>query len=134
MGDGPWGGLFVIALVTLMLGVAVGGVLYQREIAAFLHRIHDRIWPPPEPPASLTIERIARQARRLRAELLATDAGTPMARRLSVVKAYDDLLAEACRALDVPNTLTGMPPGVERDAERLHLESELEAAGLHLSV
>ena len=116
-----------------MLGVAVGGVFTtprSRRSSAGL--------PPreaaAEPPASLTIERFARQARRLRAELLATDAGTPMARRLSVVKAYDDLLAEACRALDVPDTLTGMPPGVERDAERLHLESELEAAGLHLSV
>ena len=134
MGDGPFGGPFVVALVTLMLGVAVGGVLYHAEIEAFFRRLYHRVKPPPEPPASLTIERIARQARRLRAELLATDAGTPMARRLSVVKAYDDLLAEACRALDVPDTLTGMPPGVERDAERLHLESELEAAGLHLSV
>lgn len=133
MGDGPWGGLFVIALVTLMLGVAVGGVLYQREIAAFLHRIHDRIWPPPEPPASLTIERIAREARKIRAELSSTDPGVPMARRIAVSQAYDDLLAEACRALGVPDTFTDLPPGIERDAERLHVEQELGAAGLRLS-
>jgi hypothetical protein len=133
MGDGPFTGLFVVALVTLMLGVAVGGALYHGEIAALARRLYHRVRPPPEPPASFTIQRIARQARRVRAELLATNAGTPMARRVSVLKAYDDLLAEACRALDVPDTLTGMPPGVERDAERLRVEIELEAAGLRLS-
>ena len=133
MGLGPVGGFLVLALVTVMLGAAVGGVLYQREIGGFLHRLRDRIWPPPEPPASLTIERIARQARQIRAELMATPPGTPNARRISVVNAYDDILAEACRALDVPDTLTSMPPGIERDAERLHVERVLSEAGLRLS-
>jgi hypothetical protein len=47
-------------------------------------------------------------------------------------RAYDDLLADACNALGVPDTLTGLPPGIERDAERLHVEDELKAAGLRL--
>jgi hypothetical protein len=130
---GQFGGVFVIALVTVMLGVAVGGVLFQHEIGAFFRRLHDRIWPPPEPPASLTIERIARQVRQVRAELNATPPGTPMARRVSVLNAYDDLLAEACRALDVPDTLTSVPQGIEREAERLHVEHELTTAGLRLT-
>ena len=64
---------------------------------------------------------------------MATPPGTPNARRISVVNAYDDILAEACRALDVPDTLTSMPPGIERDAERLHVERVLSDAGLRLS-
>jgi hypothetical protein len=133
MGLGVLAGVLTIALVTLMLGVAVGGVLYQREIGAFYRRVKHRLRPPPEPPGGPAIERIARNARRLRAQLLATTPGTPMARRISVTEAYDDLLAEACRALGVPYTLTGLPPGIERDAERLHVEEKLSAAGLRLS-
>lgn len=131
--DGPLGGFIDIALVTLILGVTVGVTLYQHEIAALLRRLASRISPPPEPPAGPPIERIVRDARRLRAELLAPSPGTPMARRVGVRQAYDDLLADACRALDVPDTLTGLPPGTERDAERLHVEQELAAVGLRLS-
>jgi hypothetical protein len=133
MGNGLVGGVLVIALVTLMLGATVGGALYQREIAALLRRLAGRVRPPPEPPAGPPIERIAQDARRIRAELLTLSPGTPMARRIGVWRAYDDLLADACRALGVPDTLTGMPPGTERDAERLHVQYELDAAGLRLT-
>jgi hypothetical protein len=129
--DGPSGGLVVLALVTLLLGVAVGGVLYQREIGALLRRLVRRVSPPPELPPGPPIERVARDVRRLRAALLATTPGTPMARRIGVTRAYDDVLADACRALDVPDSLTGLPPGIERDAERLRVEHQLRAAGLH---
>jgi hypothetical protein len=131
--DGPGGGIVVVALVTLMLGVTVGGVLYQHETAALLRRLALRVSPPPEPPAGPPIERIARDVRRLRPELLAPTPGTPMARRIGICRAYDDLLADACRALDVPDTLSGLPLGTERDAERLRVEHELDAAGLRLS-
>lgn len=83
-------------------------------------------------PVGPPIERIARDAHRLRAELLATAPGTPMARRLGLRQAYDDLLADACRALGVPDTLSALPPGTDRDAERLLVEHRLEAAGLRL--
>jgi hypothetical protein len=131
--DGAAGGIVRIALITLMLGVLVGGVLYQHEIAAWVRRLQRRLSPPPEPPAGPAIERIARDARRLRAEVLALAPGTPMARRIGVWRAYDDLLADACRALDVPDTLSTLPMGLERAAERLHVEHELDAAGLRLS-
>jgi hypothetical protein len=127
------GGLLTLALVTAMLGVTVGGALYQREIGGWARRTRQRIWAPPEPPAGSAIERIARDARRIRAEFVTTAQGTPMARRIGVTRAYDDLLAEACRALDVPDTLSDLEPGIERDAERLRVESELDAAGLRLT-
>lgn len=86
----------------------------------------------PLTPVGPPIERIASDARRLRGELRATAPGTPMARRLGLRKAYDDLLADACCALGVPDTLTVLPPGTDRDAERLLVEHRLEAAGLRL--
>ena len=130
--DGPLGGLIDIALATLLLGVTIGGVLYHQEVVDGFRRLAHRVSPPPEPPSGPPIERIARDVRRLRAELLATAPDTPMARRIGVRQAYDDLLVDACRALDVPDTLSGMPSGTERDAERLRVEHELEAAGLRL--
>jgi hypothetical protein len=56
-----------------------------------------------------------------------------MARRLGLSGAYDDVLSDACRALGVPDTLSELPPGLERDSERLHVEQELEEVGLRLS-
>ena len=131
--NGPWGGPLTVALVTAGMCAAVGGVLYQQEIGRRLRRLMRRISPPPEAPAEMPIERIARNARRLRAEMATLPPGTPVAHRASLVLAYDDLLIDACRALDVPDTLSGMPPGPERDSERLHVEFELEAVGLRLS-
>ena len=53
-----------------------------------------------------------------------------MARRTGTLAAYDDVLLEACRAVDLPDTLTGLAEGTERDAERLRLEFLLDRAGL----
>jgi glycerol dehydrogenase-like iron-containing ADH family enzyme len=125
-------GLAVIAICTVMLGTAVGGALYQHEIARRIRRVANRVSPPPEAPAGHPIERIVRDARRLRAELAPT-AGTPMARRIAVCRAYDDLLADACRAVGIPDTLTDLPLGTERDAERLNVEHQLAEAGVRLS-
>ena len=102
---GTGAGLITIALVTVMGGVVVGGVLYQHEIAAFVRRLRQRLSPAPEPPVGPPIERIASDVRRLRAELQALTPGLPMARRIGISRAYDDRLADACRALDVPDTL-----------------------------
>jgi hypothetical protein len=129
----PMRGLAVIALGTLWFGALVGGALYQREIGRILRRVERRVVAAPELPGGLPIERIARDARRLHAELATVSSGTPMARRLGLASAYDDLLAEACRALDIPDTLSGTPPGPERELERLHVEQQLEEAGLPLS-
>jgi hypothetical protein len=132
--DGPLGGLVVLALVTLFLGATVGGALYQAQIGHALRRLVSKVSPPTRPPAGPPIERLACDARRLRIELLTTAPDIPVARRIGLQQAYDDVLADACAALDVKNTLTSLPPGVERDAERLYVEHELDAAGLRLQV
>ena len=130
--EGPVAGLVVVAQVTLVLGAVVGGVLYQAEIVRGLRRLASKVSPPTPPPEGPAIERIGRDARRLRTELRTLAPGTPMARRIGLQLAYDDVLVDACAALGVANTLTALPLGLERDAERLYVENSLCAAGLHL--
>jgi hypothetical protein len=132
--DGPLAGLVVIALVTMICGVTIGGVLYQAEIVHGLHRLASRISPPPPPPDGPPIERIGCDARRLRRELHTLAPGVPLARRIGLQLAYDDVLVDACAALEIANTLTALPLGAERDAERLYVEHKLRAAGLRLQV
>ena len=56
-----------------------------------------------------------------------------MARRRGTALAYDDLLVLAARALDVPDTLSGVPPeDPGHRAARLRLEQALRRAGLVL--
>jgi hypothetical protein len=125
-------GILMVVLVTAMLAAGVSLALCQREIKAALRWAWHRVSPPPDPPAGPPIERIARDARRVRAQLRSLAAGTPMSRRQALWGAYDNLLADACRAVGVPDTLTGMPPGTERDVERLRIEHELDLAGVRL--
>jgi hypothetical protein len=129
---GLLGGIWDIAVATLLLGAVVGVVLWQHELESLWRRVRRRLSPPPEPPTSLAIERIARDARRLRRELRTLGAGTPMARRVGISRAYDDVLVDACHALGVPDTLSELEPGIERESERLRVEQELEAVGLSL--
>jgi hypothetical protein len=130
--DGPLGGLLVVAAITCTLVAVVGAVLYQREVGRVLARLRHRRTVVALP-ARLPIERIARNAQRLRGELAAVPSGTPMARRRGLTSAYDDLLVDACHALGVPDTLSGLEPGMERDCERLRVEQELQDVGLRLS-
>ena len=132
--DGPLAGLVVIALVTLICVVTVGGVLYQAEIVHGLRRLVSRFSPPTLPPEGPPIERLGCDARRLRRELLALAPGIPIARRIGLQLAYDDVLVDACAALEVANSLAALPLGAERDAERLYVEHKLDAAGLRLHV
>lgn len=49
----------------------------------------------------------------------------------AVLRAYDQRLTEACRCLEISEHLQPLD-GMDRDLERLRLESELQAAGLAL--
>jgi hypothetical protein len=119
--------------VTVFLVLLVGAVLHQHEIVRAARRLRERVSPPPEPPAGRPIDRIASDVRRVRREFLRPAPGLPMARRLALSMAYDDLLLDACRALEIPDTLSALPLGTERDAERLHVEHQLTRAGLRLT-
>jgi hypothetical protein len=131
---GPLAGLVVIALVTAVGSAILGAVLYLTEIVHGLRRLVSRLSPPAPPPEGPPIERIGRDARRLRKELVTVAPGLPVARRLGLQLAYDDVLVDACAALDIANTLRALPLGVEREAERLYVENQLAAAGLRLQV
>ncbi|WP_374454874.1 hypothetical protein [Nocardioides sp.] len=124
--------MVAVVLCTLMLGVAMGLFLCQDELGRAWRRTRRRLAPPPQPPAGPAIEDLARSLRRLRPQVLAPAPGATMARRRGTTMAYDDLLAEAARALGVPDELTGMREGTDRDAERLRLEHLLREAGLSL--
>jgi len=125
-------GLWDVVVATTILGGVVGVVLHQHEIEGWVRRLWHRVSPPDEAPAVPPIEKIARDARRLRAELCTLGSGTPMARRIGISRAYDDVLADACRVLGVPDTLSGLTPGIDRESERLRVEQELEEVGLRL--
>ena len=78
------------------------------------------------------IERIAADARRLRVQLSQVQPGLPVARLAGWRQAYEDVLIEGCRALGFEDRLSDLPPGTEREAERLRVEFLLEDAGFRL--
>jgi hypothetical protein len=133
MVDDTVGGLVRVLGAVALAAAVVGGVLYAREIAARSVRVgrYLHLLPPPPPTRmALPLERTARELRRLRPEVLRRRQGTPDAKYRGLVAAYDDLLLEACRAVDVPTELESLAEGVERESERLRIEYELERAGV----
>ena len=77
-------------------------------------------------PADRSIEQLARDLRRLGSEQRAlrhSDPPAKVARLRSVMLAYDDTLAAACVALDLPR------PGEPPLAEAVRLETELSLTG-----
>ncbi|CAM3833717.1 hypothetical protein KIPE111705_27265 [Kibdelosporangium persicum] len=79
---------------------------------------------------NLPIERIAADLRRVHRVLTAYGPGTPMVRRMGTLQAYDALLMQACRAVDVPHRLDAVGLGTPLEIERLRVEQSLMSAGL----
>jgi hypothetical protein len=92
----------------------------------------DRRAPRPLPVRPL--EQIAQDARRLSVWHRSHPRGQSFAKYEAHRRAYDDVLAEACRALDVEHLLSIIPPGPALDSERDRVERRLEAAGLELGL
>ncbi|GGU40279.1 hypothetical protein [Lentzea flava] len=76
------------------------------------------------------IECIAADLRRVRRVLSCFQPGTSAIKRIGARQAYDELLKQACSALDVPHRLDTLPEGVDRDIERMRLEECLRNLGL----
>lgn len=76
------------------------------------------------------IECVAADLRRVRRVLSCFQPGTPAIRRIGARQAYDELLMQACAALNVEHRLRTLPEGVDRDIERLRLEECLRNLGL----
>ena len=55
-----------------------------------------------------------------------------MVRRRATEQAYDDLLREACRALDVADSLDTVPAGLDRELERARVQRALQRAGMSI--
>lgn len=122
-------------LVIILVGVVVLGLVLTtapaRAVAGVGRLLHAVRRTPDAPrPLGPPLERLAADLRRIRHDLDTAPADLPAARRAGVLQAYDDVLAEACAALDLPDTLHELPLGPERDAERLRVEYLLEQRGL----
>ncbi len=133
MVDDTVGGLLRFLGCAAFASLLVGGVLYAREIAARTVRVARRLHLVPLPvptPVGRPIERIVRDLRRLQPEARRPRQGTTSVKYRGVVAAYDDLLLDACRAVEVPTSLSSLPEGSERELERLRIEFELERAGV----
>ncbi|PXY34763.1 hypothetical protein DI005_01780 [Prauserella sp. PE36] len=89
-------------------------------------------WNRRRPPATsaVPVERLAADLRRVHRALVGLAPDAPMLRRRATYQAYDALLVQACRAVDVPQRLDAVPEGIERDVERLRVEEALRGAGL----
>ena len=79
-----------------------------------------------------SIQVLAQSLRRVHRTLIDFEPGTPALRRLAARQAYDDLLRQACRALDVEHRLDEEPEGIDKEIERLRVEESLRRAGLRI--
>jgi len=95
-------------------------------------------WRAPDPtPLGPPIEQIAANLRRVQGWLDIYDRPDPLPGKATKVTAaqlaYDCILADACRALDVAESLADTR-GFEREAERLRVQAALVDAGLVLKM
>lgn len=128
-------GILVVLAGTALLGAALALVFYGEQLwraAVQVGRRTGAIPEPPPRPLTPPIAELAADLRRLRAATRSHTAGESMVRRQAAVAAYDDALAQALTALGLHDTLSDLPPGTERDAERLRVEWLLEQEGLNL--
>jgi hypothetical protein len=85
---------------------------------------------PEPPPARVPLEKITADLCRLSTALRDVPPEASRARKYGLLLAYDDVLGKAALALDVPQALADLPLGMDRDLERIRVESELRDGGL----
>lgn len=83
----------------------------------------------PPPPRHRPYERLVADLHRLRREVRCSTP-TSRVRRVAVQAAYDDVLADLCRATGLEHPRLGDLPERERAFARLQAEAALEAAGV----
>jgi len=116
------------SLPAVVFGVAV----HAGTIGRAVRRVVQAAQPKVPTANAVPIERLAADLRRL-ADLLrqyhAPGARAPMAKRLAAHRAYEDRLADACVALQIPHRL-GRTSGWEHALELTRAEYALLDAGL----
>lgn len=125
-------GVVNLVVVTAGLAGSVGAILYAAEIRRALRHARERISPPPPQPEGQPLAELVADLRRLHCAYRHHPAGQPMQRRRGIEQAYDDVLLDTARALGLPDTLSDLPPGTERDAERMRVEYLIEEQGVPL--
>ncbi len=123
----------VLLLVAVVVATALGrerlGRLW-RASGRGADRVR-RLRTPPPTTVARPIEAIAQDVQRLGMRFRAAP-GASFAKFEGRRQAYEVVLVEACRALEVEHLLEVLPPGAELDAERQRVESMLAWAGLRL--
>ena len=124
--------MLYLAVVTAVAATVIAMVLYAPAVVRAVRRlgVREGLVAPDPPFLPPPVERLARDLQRIRTDLSALDPHTPVARRRGLVAAYDDALADACRAMGIADVLRGVPDGMDREAARLEVEEQLVAAGL----
>jgi hypothetical protein len=123
-------------LVLLAIAVIAPSALFwlllrlPRTVDAAGARLRRRRGPQPAHPP---IERLAADLRRVHRAMKEFTPGTPAVRRRATREAYDALLVQACRAVDVPHRLDALAEGLDREVERLRVEEALSDAGVRVS-
>ena len=119
-----------VALRVLLCAPLVLGWCGDVVLPSLRRRLRRRRLHVVEPTANRPIETIAAHVRRLGGEYHGGHPGRSFVKSEALRRAYDDALAEACRALEVATNLLDLEPGTARDFERVRVERVLVAAGL----
>ncbi|OXM57998.1 hypothetical protein CFP71_04645 [Amycolatopsis thailandensis] len=120
--------------VALYTVVAVApSVLFWCALKApvVLRRWHRR--REPAVPIGPPIEKLAADLRRVHRLLAELPSGASAVRRYGTRQAYDALLVQACREVEVDHRLDELPEGFDRGIERLRVEESLAERGLSVS-
>lgn len=119
----------LLYLVLTMVPAAVCLLLLRGpRIGAWLRRLRR----PKPVTTGPSIQVLAQRLRRVHRTLIDFEPGTPALRRYAARQAYDDLLRQACRALDIEHRLDDVPEGIDKEIERLRTEESLRQAGLRI--
>ena len=135
---GPWVILLFLAapvVLTARLVTLLADPEASWTRAAYLAAkrfVHGLGAPDPARPLGRPIEEIALDVRRLGRQVRHLDDGRSGARVATLLRSYDAVLGEACRALGYAELLGVLMPGPELDHERERVERLLTRAGLVL--
>ncbi len=120
-----WIGIQV--LLAALLGSWAGWTPWERRLGSFVVRATNRR-PAPVVPLHRPVEQVAADVRRLRRAF--GKEGLRFAKWEGIRQAYDGVLAEAADTLEIAHVLGVLPPGADRDLERVRVERLLEQTGL----